>query len=82
MRLAISLSSVLLPQPDGPIRVRNSPSAIVRSIGASPRVPLAENFLGREHLHSRRPLAAGRHWSGAFVERLGRATARSCPSLI
>ncbi len=28
IRLAISLSSVLLPQPEGPIRVRNSPSAI------------------------------------------------------
>src|SRR5690242_11017275 len=44
MRLAISLSSVLLPQPDGPIRVRNSPSAIARSIGASPRAPLAKTF--------------------------------------
>ena len=44
MRLAINLSSVLLPQPDGPIKVRNSPSAILRLIGASARVPLAKTF--------------------------------------
>ena len=37
-------SSVLLPQPDGPMRVRNSPSAMVRSIGASARVPFGKIF--------------------------------------
>jgi hypothetical protein len=43
-RFATSLSSVLLPQPDGPMSVRNSPDAILRSIGASARVPLGKTL--------------------------------------
>ena len=37
--LAIRLSSVLLPQPDGPSSVTNSPACTARSTGASARVP-------------------------------------------
>ena len=44
IRLAMSLSSVLLPQPEGPMSVRNSPAAMVRSIGASARVPLGNTL--------------------------------------
>jgi hypothetical protein len=40
----MSLSNVLLPQPDGPMRVRNSPAAMVRSIGARARVPLGKTL--------------------------------------
>lgn len=37
-------SRVLLPQPDGPIRVRNSPALTVRSTGSNARKPLGKVF--------------------------------------
>jgi hypothetical protein len=44
MRPAIRLSSVVLPQPEGPSSVRNSPARMSRSTGASARVPFAKTF--------------------------------------
>ena len=44
IRLAISFSKVDLPQPEGPIRLTNSPGWMVRSIGASARTPLANTL--------------------------------------
>src|SRR6266478_4839601 len=43
-RFDISLSRVVLPQPDGPIRVTNSPWAIVSAIGPRARVPSGKIF--------------------------------------
>ena len=43
---AMRLRSVVLPQPEGPSRVRNSPRAMARSTGASARVPFGIVLVG------------------------------------
>ena len=47
---AISDRSVLLPQPDGPIRETNSPRLIVSVMGSRPRAPLAKTLSTPEDL--------------------------------
>ena len=43
-RFVIMPRSVLLPQPEGPISVRNSPGSTLRSTGSSPLNPLGNVF--------------------------------------
>ena len=80
MRLAISLSRVLLPQPDGPIRVTNSPSRTVRSTGASARVPFAKVFSADRTSTAGSP-DAGTTGAGGTGSRSRRASAIYIPTL-
>ena len=70
----MSLSNVLLPQPDGPMSVRNSPSVILRSIGASARVPLGKTLsadkISTTGVRSRPPVCSGEVSLNASAARL------------